>query len=445
MSASWPPWGKALLFAFVLSFAVYLIPLFNVHAGLMPLGLFWAGLWAEPSTMTAAVAAGALVFQALAMALLFWVLRALRWWKLLALALALPLVTYGANAVFLIAIPLVLLAESDNRPEVGDLVRVCSLPGASLAQVQSGSGLGLERAGEAWIVMQDGWTRAILTMPGCRVDPKPTGMIGAAVDQVAPGGYLLFTPRAGGLAYLAPGLEAPLELSPPIEATSYWRPILTDDGGAVAWLDRKPGSTSWQSHRLRLRYLPEGREETFVLTLDPRDQLELIDADPAKGLYTLARYRNEILTVDSSGSLVWGPVSPPGIENTRFGFRQIDGGWVAWDSYREEGRSRVVWSLPAGSGEVEIPKGRSIESLSVAPDGRHIAFSLESRLSIGEIDSAVVLLRSTDGRELYRRYHPQFTRTRLAFLGNDAFAMTRNEAGQGFIDVFEVPQAEPGE
>ena len=95
-------------------------------------------------------------------------------------------------------------------------------------------------------------------------------------------------------------------------------------------------------------------------------------------------------------------------------------------------------SLPGGSGEVEIPRGRSIESLSVAPDGRHIAFSLESRLSIGEIDSAVVLLRSADGQELYRRYHPQFTRTHLAFLGNDHLAVRNYEDGPKGTSVYSV-------
>lgn len=449
MTASRPPRGKALLIAFVLSFAVHLIPLFNVHAGLVPLGLLWAGLWAEPTAMTAAMAAGALVLQALAGTLLFWVARGFRWWKLLGLAVALPLFTYGANLVFLIAIPLAVLVESDDRPEVGELSLLCSLPGATLAEVRSGSDLVLERAGEAWVFLHDGGGRAILTMPGCRSEQMPTGKMGSSVNQAAPGGYFLFTPRAGGLAYLAPGLEAPLEVAPPPEEKVYWRPTLSDDGKAVAWLDREPGDANLQPHRLRLRYLADGRAEAFPLTFDPRDQLEVIGADTVRGRYTLARHRNEILAVDGTGQLVWGPVSPPGIYNARWGFRHIEGGvdggdlagqgWVAWDGYREEGRSRVVWSLPSGSGEFVVPKGRGINSLAVAPDGRHIAFSLESRLSIGTIKSSVTLLRTADGREIYRRFHPQYARTRLAFLGNSALAMTRSQEGQAFTDVYALP------
>ena len=47
---------KARLIAFALSFAVYLVPLVNVHAGLVPLGLLLVGL-AEPSAYAAATAA----------------------------------------------------------------------------------------------------------------------------------------------------------------------------------------------------------------------------------------------------------------------------------------------------------------------------------------------------------------------------------------------------
>ena len=72
--------GKAWLGAFGLSFAVYLIPLFNVHAGWIPLGVLWGG-FTDPSVLTFAMAAGALLFQGLAFALLYWLLRATRWWR----------------------------------------------------------------------------------------------------------------------------------------------------------------------------------------------------------------------------------------------------------------------------------------------------------------------------------------------------------------------------
>ena len=96
-----------------------------------------------------------------------------------------------------------------------------------------------------------------------------------------------------------------------------------------------------------------------------------------------------------------GPVSPPGIYyNAGTGFRWLDGGWVAWDGYREEGRRRVVWSLPAGNGETVIPKGRNIGSLSVEPGGRYIAVSVDTSPRIGSTKSAVFLFRTADGQEL---------------------------------------------
>ncbi len=112
---------------------------------------------------------------------------------------------------------------------------------------------------------------------------------------------------------------------------------------------------------------------------------------------------------------------------------------MAWDGYREEGRSRIVWSLPEGTGEFVVPKGRNISSLSVDPGARYVAVSLATGLSIGSTKSAVVLLRLSDGQELFRRYHPTFAGTRVAFLGIDYLAMTRYENGQDVIDVYRVP------
>jgi hypothetical protein len=444
MSAARLSRGKVLVIAFALSFAVYLIPLFNVHAGLLPLGLVFAGI-AEPSVFTLAMMAGTLLYQLTAFGILYWAIRGFRWWKGLALAALVPALAVGANFVFLLAIPLAVLVDRDSTPETGRMLKVCSLPDATLAQVRSGVDPGLERAGEAWIILHDEWRRGRLTMPGCQAEPVPTGPLSSTMDQVAAGGHLLFAPREGGLAYWGPELEEPLPLAPPPEV-KYWSPILTSDGRAVAWLDRAPGEANLRPHRLRLRYLADGRESAIVLELNPRDQLELMDADTDRGRFTLARYRNEILAVDESGKPFWGPVSPPGVYNASRSFRKVQNGWVAWDGYREEGASRIVWSLPSGPGEVIIPKGRGIESLAVSPDGRFIAYSTESSLNIGVTKGAVVVLATADGAELYRRNLAKFSRVRLAFLGPDHLAMTRSQEGQGFIDVYKVPDtAPPGE
>ncbi len=433
---------RAFLAAFALSFAAYLIPLFNVHAGLVPLGMALLAL-AEPSTYAVAIATAAVAIQAILCALLYWLLRSLRWRNGLLLVAALPVLVYGANVALLYFIPLALLVEADRRPETGQLEEVCSVPGVELAQVISGVDLGLERAGEAWVFRHDDRHRARLTLPGCRLVAVPAPPVGSTMDNVAPSGYLLFRRDDGSLAYLAAEEPAPRAVDSPSPG-KYWLPVLSNDGRTLVWLERQAAATGEQPYRLHLRSMQQGGsqgagEETIALDLPPRDQLELIGADTDAGVFTLARFRNEILAVDAEGQRLKGPVSPPGIYNARWGFRWLDGGWVAWDGYREEGRSRVVWSLPSGSGEVVIPRGRRIESLAVDPGGRHIAVSVESSLSIGSIQSSVFLLRTSDGQEVFRRNHPTLSRIRLAFLGSSHLAMSQRADGRGLVAVYRLP------
>ena len=428
---------RALLGAFGLSFIAYLIPLFNVHAGLVPLGLTLIAL-AEPSAFSLATLAGALAIQAIVLALFYWALRGLRWRNWLALIVAAPVLVYGANLIIFLVIPLMVLVERDGRPETGDLAKVCSVPGVILAQVHSGADLSLERAGEAWVIHQDDRLRARLTMPGCRLTPVASPRVGSSMDHVAPGGFLLFRRDDGDLAHVGPDQASPFAVTAPSPG-KYWSPILADDGQTLAWLDRKPVQTGPRPYRLNLLHMDDASRETIALDLPPRDQFELIGADIEKDRFTLARFRNAIIAIDKQGRTIMGPVSPPGIYDARWGFRWLDGGWVAWDGYREEGRSRIVWSLPAGNGGVDTPRGRTIESLSVDPDGRYIAVSVATNLRIANAKSAVFLLRAADGGELFRRYFPAFSGSRLAFLGTDYLAMTRNEDGQSFVDVYRVP------
>ena len=430
--------GKALLGAFGLSFTVYLIPLFNIHAGWIPLGVLWGG-FTDPSILTFAMATGALVFQGLAFALLYWLLRGTRWWRWLVAAGAVPVAAISANVLFLLAIPALVLVEFDMRPETGDLSRVCTLQNATLAQVHSGTGLGLERAREAPVILLDGYKRGRLTLPDCQTIPVAAPKAASGMDHVAAGGHLLFRASKGGHAYVNAGMKAPRPLKNPPEK-KYWNPVLSDDGRAVAWLDRAPGRSGPPPYRLRLRRLDTGAEETIPLSLPPRGQFVLIGADTADGPFTLARHRNEILAIDRTGTTVRGPVAPPGVHNARWGFRWVGDGWVAWDGYREDGASRVVWSLGArNSGEFILPRGQGVETVAVAPNGRHIAVSMDTTLNLGVGKSAVVLLRTSDGTELYRRYHPLYSRVRLAFLGDDHLAMTRQVKGGGVIDVYRVP------
>ena len=77
-------------------------------------------------------------------------------------------------------------------------------------------------------------------------------------------------------------------------------------------------------------------------------------------------------------------------------------GWVAWDGYRDTGRYRVAWDIQGAKGLHEIPKGRGITSVSVSPSGRLIAISVTTNLNIGSVRDAVYVLRTSDGREVFR-------------------------------------------
>ncbi len=427
----------ALLSALILSFTTYLIPLFHIHAGWVILGSFLSGL-SEFSVLSIVWVGVALALQGLALLLFFWLLLEVRWTKIVALIAATPIFVFVANLSLLYAIPLLVLVETDKIPEFGSLELVCSIPDATIAQVRSGSDLGQVRAGEAWLVDSTQRTRALLRMPGCNRIALDAPIVGSTIDAVAPGGHLLHRSDSGELHYFSPEIGTAAPLSAP-QDVPYWNPILSDDGLMLVWLERERPQGGPGAHRLHTREIATGREQTIALDLPAREQFELIGARSQGGPFTLAKFRNAILRVDLQGEVIRGPISPDEIYDARWGFHWLEGGWVAWDGYREEGRSRIVWDLPGGRGEVTIPRGRGIDSLGVAEDGSVIAASISSNITIGRVQSAVILFQTSDGVEIYRRYQPIFARTNLAFLGKQHLAVSRFEDQQSFVDVFRVP------
>ncbi len=428
--------GAVLLSALILSFTTYLIPLYHLHAGWIFLGSALRGL-DDVSTLSVAWVGAALLLQVFAFLLIYWLLIRVRWSRLILLLVSAPLLVIVANLSLLYAIPLLVLVETDTTPEVGALEVVCSVPDATVAQVRSGVDLGLNRAREAWLMVSPERTRALLRMPGCAVTPIDAPIVGSTIDTVAPGGHLLHRSDSGELFHFSPkaGKSASL-ITPP--NVSYWNPILSDDGLVLAWLERGHSQGDQGAHRLRTRDLSSGREQTVELELAARDQFTLIGARTQHGPFTLARFRNTILSFDLGGKVVRGPISPKGIYDARWGFVWLEDGWVAWDGYREEGRSRIVWKLPDGRGETAVPRGRRIDSLSVAQDGSIIAVSVSSNLRIGDVKSAIIVFRTSDSTEIYRRYHPTHTRTNLSFLGSRNLAVTKVEDGRSFVDVYRL-------
>ena len=425
---------------FALSFAIYLIPLFHLEAGWLALGKVLSGM-RDVAPLSLAWMLATLVLQLAAFLAFHWLLRRFSWRKLLLLVAAGPLVVFGANVILLWWLPLLFLVERDAAPEIGSLESVCSIPGASIAQVNSGADLSLVRAGEAWLVTGAGQLRTVLKMPGCQLIPLNGRFDGSTIDAVAPGGHVLHRQASGTVAYLDPALNGFRRLSNP-SGVSYWKPILSDDGKALAWLERTSSESGSKTTRLHLRNLTSGEERIVPMVFEARDQLELLGVSSWDGPYTVARYKNAISAIDPNGKVLRGPVSPDGIYDARWGFVWLNGGWIAWDGYREEGRSHIVWNIPNGRGTLSVPLGRRIDSLSVSADGDLIAVSVSSNLRIGEIQSAVFAFRTETGEEVYRRRHPVHMRSSLAFLGEEHLAVTELEAGQASVVVYRMPMAD---
>jgi hypothetical protein len=76
----------------------------------------------------------------------------------------------------------------------------------------------------------------------------------------------------------------------------------------------------------------------------------------------------------------------------------------------------------------------------VSPDGRGIALSVTSLLSIGRTPDAVAVLRAVDGAEVFRTYFPTYTRASVAFPGPGWFVYTDLDG----VHVLTVPGGAAG-
>lgn len=428
--------NRAVWAAIALSFVVNAVPLANVHAGWLPLGVLWAGLF-EPTPFSLGAVAVILILQAMAAAIFYFVLTGRRPWRWIVLAATVPVFFLVANWGLYYAVPRLILVGADNRPEIGELQRVCSAEGAALAQVHAGAGMTLEQAGEAWVILLGSMDRGLLKMPDCALTPSPAGRSGSTMDHVAAGGHVLYRTDAG-LVYSGPRSGGPLLLEPP-PGKRYWDPALAEDGEVVAWLDRIPVAGGPPRARLNLRHPLAGWERSVGLDLPAAYQIELIGAASVDGPFTLVIGRTEVVAVDGSGRVIRGPVSPPRIYNARWGFRWVADGWVCWDGYREDGPPHLAWSLRFGKGLIAIPRGRGIDSVAVDPSGRYVAVSVSTNLNIGGIKGALFVVRTSDGAEIYRRHLAPHHRARVAFLTPDYLAVDRPDGGRGVIDVFRMP------
>ena len=428
-----------LIISFAASFLIYCIPVFTVHA-VFVLGAAMFATFGEPiGTLQLAYLATALAMQALTMFGIYWALKNPNWRRVLVLIVCAPCLVIATNLLFLWFIPILVLVESDTAVDSGKLDVVCSLPETELAAVQSGSELDLERRGETWITQSPERNFALLSMPGCKVISLPGTRAGSTFAKVAAGGHILY--RAGAndsdqrIYYAAVTAGELIELAPPADV-KYWDPILSTNGSAVAWIRGHTDIDGVFSQRMHLRDIDSGTERNIDLKQRRGASLSPLSVDIDSGEYLLSIYRNEFVAVNENGDTVWGPLQPNGTYSPAKNLRRIPNGWVAWDAYRDDDeRARIVWSLNGAVRVREVPKGRGISSVAVHPDGRFIAVSTGPVVNLGDIGDSVFILNTADGRDVFRRQLPAYSRVRLAFVGSDHLAMAPSPMNRSVLDV----------
>lgn len=426
------------------SFAVYLVPIYSVHVSL-PLGaILWtaviSGYGGRNPVWIAAILGLAIVLQCIAGALIYWLLRALRWVRVLVLLAGCVGIFAVVQFGYLVAIPWALLTEREKSAEVGDWPIVCSVANAEIAESRSLSAA-LQRSSEVWLIV-DGDHYGLLTMPDCRMRKLPISTFRTTIDQMIPQGRALFRAseqNGGPERQFVLDLDGKvLPLQKPKDLT-HWRPVLADDGTAIAWMENKRVSGETGARWIaRIRELPSMSERTIDLQMDRPASIEILAFDPQAGRIVARRNGREIVTINNAGRISVDANMPDSENQPTQRMFELGNGWVSWDVYRDEGRHRVAWSLPAGNGHHEVPLGRGVRHVTASPDGQLIAVSVGPNVRVGSIRDAVYVLRADNGEDVYRRYFQPHRRSLPAFLGTEFLAITVMDGRLPRVDVLNI-------
>jgi hypothetical protein len=443
---------SALLNAFLASFTVYLMPIIGPHA-LWFLGehLYSRLTRSGPDRVAEWIAMEwglAIALQIVAGALWHRFFARPKWWRLLPLIVCAPVFFFVIEWAYLVAIPSRFLIERDTAPESGDWKSVCTVADMSLAPVRTSPDLLLERAGEAWLMGTGINAYAVLEVSGCRM--KAIGLPDSAPSMtlpfVLPDGRCLFSTwdnKAGqNHWWIHDRTTQPLPRPPTDPNRS--APILSTDGNWVAWLEYIPNVTVTPlPERVVIRSLRDDRE--LFVNLPPQGHSEFVLLGVNMATADLTFYEHEYRSRQNSltafgldGARRGQPIVADGVDPQSTTFLRVGQGWVAWDAYRENEPYRVAWSLPNGHRTHRVLKGRGITAVAVNPSGTYLAISATTALNIGHIKDAVYVLRTSDGKEVWRRYLSTYTRSSLAFLGDGYFAYTDWDGAHAAVRVLQI-------
>lgn len=434
--------GRALT-ALAFSLAIYAVPIVSAHwLGLLgPTVISELGSDRSTSWIAADVAL-ALGAQA-ALGAVVWL--ALGWGRLagaITLILAVIPAVYAVNVAYMVTIPSMFLIEDDPTPDTGDLPVACALPQVWLVPAQAGLTRGIDARGEALVGTGEG-QYGILRVPQCAVEPLaiPRLPIAPGIQQLASDGSVLYVAYERGVPnqtfwVLRRGAAQPVQVVPPAGvSTSYPFPLMSNDARWVAWTMRSPDGPV----TIQLTPVDGGQPRVIAHDLLQRATLTPVELDMESGTLTISRNLGTFVALGLDGALRWGPLSVPDVAVQPQTFRYLDGQWLAWDAYVEGRGKRLSWSTRGGGGSHTVPLGRGITAGALSPSGRLVAISTTTELSIGSIPDTVLVLRTSDGAEVFRKTLPPYARSEVAFLGERHFAYTGIAGSTATTRVLTLP------
>jgi hypothetical protein len=367
------------------------------------------------------------------------------WVWILVLAACAPLFATAANWTYLSALPSRFQTERATTPDLGDWKTVCTVPDMEVAEVRSPPDTSLARAGQAWLRAKDEYV--VLTMPSCRTRliTKPDATMQLDLDFVSPAGVYLLrnwdNKTRQTHRWIGNGSLRPLSRVPE-GSTIFGMPVLSNDGHWVAWMELIPGT---KLHRAVVQSLNDERVHLVEMPDQQILQWTLLALDMERKELTFYEYdytkQHSSLTMLSLGSERQGDsIVAQGVDAQFTTLLRVGSGWVAWDAARELAeRYRVAWSLAGGRGVHKALWGRSITAVKVDPDGAYIAISETTAMRDYNVKDAVYVLRTSDGKEVWHRNLPTYTRSSLAFLGEKFFAYTDSDGTHSTVRVLQIP------